>query len=250
MGAMGTSVGTLTSENSESPRYAPAVQKSSNFELRNEAGIGKSHKKHTISLAYVPDGQWQIVLSMGLREQGSSSSETRRGCPCSCCQGYRDLLNPGRRGQYHCPADARRVLILSIMVRSYLHREDLPRRVSQLLDLCLEVFQLTFTARGPHLSTNHITKQGKSYAKGGQGRQSRLPFLSSLTGGPKSRGVATPHPLATHPMAHRSLSPSTCFLVEGVLCLLPYRLHRCVGIMQLATATTGTLCKAASTMKR
>jgi hypothetical protein len=31
-----------------------AVLKSSNFELRNKAGIGNSHKKHTVSLTHVP----------------------------------------------------------------------------------------------------------------------------------------------------------------------------------------------------
>jgi hypothetical protein len=147
----------------------PAIQKSSNFELRNEARIGKSHKKQTISLPHVPDGRRQTILSTGLLEQGSGSSETRQGCPCYCSQGCWDLLNP-RRGRYRCSANTHEVLILSLMVRSYLHWEEPPRRVGRRLGPCPMAFQLMFTTRGPHLSINHVPKCGESYAKGGQGR--------------------------------------------------------------------------------
>jgi hypothetical protein len=66
-----------TSESSESLMYASCHREITNVELRKEARISKSYKRHTISLVYIP-GRWrQTVLSVGLLGQGFGSSETR-----------------------------------------------------------------------------------------------------------------------------------------------------------------------------
>jgi hypothetical protein len=107
-----------------------------------------------------------------------------------------------RGGQYHWPTDAYGALIVSLVVRSFLCREEPPRRVHRWLGPYLGALQLTFTACGPHLPTNGVTKWGKSYALGGQGRQSHLCFHFSLAGGPKSSIHIGLHALILLPKRH------------------------------------------------
>jgi hypothetical protein len=137
------------------------------------------------------------------------------------------------------------------MVRSYLYREEPPREVGRRLGPCPVAHQLTLTPRSPHLLTNHITKRGSNYMKGGQGGRVVSLSFSPSSEDPDLEGCPPP------PFHHLSGSAPVSlsyfghvFLIGGALRLLPYCLLNQVGISLLTTTTPRTLRKATSTMKR
>jgi hypothetical protein len=76
-GALGTPFRTPIGKNSESPKVHLLLSRNhENSELRNEAGIKKSHKIDTISLMHVAHGRRQTTLSTSLLERGTGSSKT------------------------------------------------------------------------------------------------------------------------------------------------------------------------------
>jgi hypothetical protein len=146
----------------------------------------------------------------------------------------------------------RRRLIPFFVVRSFLCCVEPPRRVGWWLSLYTGSFQLTFIDRSPQLPANDVTKWGRSYAQGGQKRQSCLPLLFSLAEGTRSRGDNPPpfcRPTGDNPGLF-SLSPSPRLLVEVMSHLPPDRILRWVGIPWFTMTTPKTLHKVVSTMKR